>query len=58
MMNGGPSKRIRPTSHASNPIHREQMNERKQKTQTEQPLPLNSSPVTRKLQRAEQSDSE
>ena len=47
MMDGGPSKNNRPSSHPSNPVHSEQQ---QQKETQIQPLPLDSSPVTKKLQ--------
>ena len=49
-MDGGPSKTNRPTSHPSNP------EEKQNESQKTKPLPLDSSPVTKKLQEA--SDSE
>ena len=48
MMDGGPSKNNRPTSHPSNPIENEN-----KKTK---PLPLDSSTVTKKLQESNESE--
>ena len=49
MMDGEPSKNNRPTSHPSNPV------EKQNESQNTKPLPLDSQPVTEKLQESNES---